>query len=264
MKPKTLALILVISVLALVGSYVVITQFIFPPEQTNGSTSPEDLPLATSTSSMIFEEETRSGMDGLIDIYYPRASDGVSDDALETFNTRLEQDIIKIENDFIPEAEDAMEAAEEDSLMIGLNISYRTPSSTGRLQSVILDGYQSLGGAHGLPFNRTYVFDIEDGNFISWKDLFEPNTNPLEQFATYSRKELSTREFVGDDKEWLEEGSAPIADNYQNIFVSDEGLTIIFSAYQVAPYVAGPQEVTIPWSELKGLKAKYAPPDTMR
>ena len=257
MKNRTLSLVLIIAFAAGLGGYVVLTRFVFPPDAMR--------PLAQETNSdasaahMAFEEEARSGMDGLMDVYYPRASDGVSEEMLETFNLRLEKDVLNIENEFIPEAEDALEAAEEDALMVGLNVSYRVPTSTSRLQSVVLDGYQSLGGAHGLPFNRTYIFDTQTGKFLNLEDLFEPNANPLTQLSTFARQELMTREFVRDDPEWVEGGIAPIAENYQNTYISDEGLTVIFGAYQVAPYVAGPQEVTVPWSELEELETGFFP-----
>jgi hypothetical protein len=42
-------------------------------------------------------------------------------------------------------------------------------------------------------------------------------------------------------------------ENYRNWNITPDGLMITFDEYQVAPYAAGPQTVTVPYSELRGL-----------
>ena len=55
------------------------------------------------------------------------------------------------------------------------------------------------------------------------------------------------------NNEIINSGTAPQADNFRVFFPSEAGFKILFNEYQVAPYVAGPQEIVIPYSALKGV-----------
>jgi hypothetical protein len=46
------------------------------------------------------------------------------------------------------------------------------------------------------------------------------------------------------------EGASAKLENYRNWLVKRQGLEITFDPYQVGPYVAGPQYVTIPYKAL--------------
>ena len=56
----------------------------------------------------------------------------------------------------------------------------------------------------------------------------------------------------GEDlpNEMIDEGAKAVPENYRNWLVKPEGLEITFDPYQVGPYVAGPQYVTIPYKAL--------------
>ncbi|MCZ2121538.1 MAG: RsiV family protein [Anaerolineales bacterium] len=77
------------------------------------------------------------------------------------------------------------------------------------------------------------------------------NADPLPTLAEYCKTELAKRE-IGFDDVFLQ-GAEPTPDNYRNWNISVEGLVVTFDEYQVAPYAAGPQVVTIPFSVLKEL-----------
>ena len=53
--------------------------------------------------------------------------------------------------------------------------------------------------------------------------------------------------------ESIESGAGPTAKNYDSWTITKKGLGITFDAYQVGPYVAGPQYVLVPYSALKEL-----------
>jgi hypothetical protein len=92
---------------------------------------------------------------------------------------------------------------------------------------------------------RTLVFDFQKKRALTLDDVFLPDQDYLTKIADYSRQMLSTR-----DNLFFEERAAPAAENYSNWLLTSEGFTIIFDVYQVAPYVYGPQQVIIPYSEL--------------
>jgi hypothetical protein len=53
------------------------------------------------------------------------------------------------------------------------------------------------------------------------------------------------------DDESIRTGAGPNPRNYQSWTITRKGLGINFDAYQVGPYVAGPQFVVVPYSAIK-------------
>ena len=49
----------------------------------------------------------------------------------------------------------------------------------------------------------------------------------------------------------ITEGAGPTSKNYESWTITKKGLGINFDSYQVAPYVAGPQFVMVPYSAIK-------------
>ncbi len=111
-----------------------------------------------------------------------------------------------------------------------------------------MEGYVS-GSAHPYHLTQTVNYDLGKGKDIALIDLFQPSTNYLGAMATYCTTELSSRN-IGFENGFTE-GAGPTPDNYRNWNITNDGLLITFDEYQVAPYAAGPQTVTVPYSELK-------------
>ena len=62
------------------------------------------------------------------------------------------------------------------------------------------------------------------------------------------------------DVDYIRQGVTPEALNFQSYAIEGDALVLIFPPYQVAPYAAGTQEVSIPLSQLKEiLKPAYQP-----
>ena len=103
------------------------------------------------------------------------------------------------------------------------------------------------GGAHGLEASKTFSFN-EQGKLINLSDLYTDQTKGLMLVSNYTQKQLAQRGF---DQKWVSEGAGATVENYQNFIVTDDGLTILFDPYQVAPYASGPQTVDVPYSVFK-------------
>ncbi|HXF86296.1 MAG TPA: DUF3298 domain-containing protein [Anaerolineales bacterium] len=104
------------------------------------------------------------------------------------------------------------------------------------------------GAAHPYHYSTTLNYDLEQGGKLSFDQLFLPDANYLEVISSYCIAELSKRDigfYAG-----FEQGAEPIAENYRNWNISNEGLMITFDEYQVAPYAAGPQIVIVPYPVL--------------
>lgn len=113
------------------------------------------------------------------------------------------------------------------------------------------------GAAHPFHYSLTLNYDLEQGRKLSLGDLFAEDAKYLKTISSYCIAELSRRDigFYGG----FERGAEPTAENYRNWNITNEGLLITFDEYQVAPYAAGSQAVTIPYSELRPLINQQGP-----
>ncbi len=122
---------------------------------------------------------------------------------------------------------------------------YQVLSPPGNLLSILLQFSLYMdGAAHPFSYSKTYTFDIENGQSLALNDLFT-TPDALPWIATYCQAELASRD-IG----YFGSGAEPTPENYRNWNLTATGLQITFDPYQVAPYAAGPQTVTIPYSDL--------------
>ncbi len=112
------------------------------------------------------------------------------------------------------------------------------------------------GGAHPNSNSFTLNFDLKTGREISIGDLFKPNSKYLQVLSTYCVQELKKEVEEASDDEWIRNGAGPKAENYRSWNISKNGIVVNFDAYQVAAYVAGPQEVVVPFAELRSIFGK--------
>ena len=66
------------------------------------------------------------------------------------------------------------------------------------------------------------------------------------------QKQSKAKENILDD-ESIKDGAGPNPKNYQSWTITKQGLGVNFDAYQVGPYVAGPQFVLVPYTAIKDL-----------
>ncbi len=113
------------------------------------------------------------------------------------------------------------------------------------------------GAAHPFHYSRTLNYDLEQGRKLSLGDLFAEDAKYLKAISSFCIAELSRRDigFYGG----FERGAEPTTENYRNWNITNEGLLITFDEYQVAPYAAGAQAVTIPYGELRPLINQQGP-----
>jgi hypothetical protein len=129
------------------------------------------------------------------------------------------------------------------------DLRYKLVSPPGPIFSLqlVIEGMTD-GAAHPYHVTISYNFNLETGREIALNDLFLPAASPLPVIADYSKKELAKRD-IGF--EMFAAGADPKPENYTVWNISADGLVIFFNEYQVAPYVAGPQTVVIPFAELQ-------------
>jgi hypothetical protein len=126
--------------------------------------------------------------------------------------------------------------------------------------SILLDfSVYYAGAAHPGHYAITVVWDAGRGRALTTRDLF-PATAEWEQVVSREVIPILERD-LGDmaDPSWIQEGAGPLAENFTRWALVEEGLIVFFDPYQVAPYAAGPQAVTIPRAEFADVAAPAGP-----
>ena len=132
-----------------------------------------------------------------------------------------------------------------------LNVTYTLLAQMDDLWSFkIAFDFYSDGAAHPGLYSVTLNYDLGQGRELALSDLFLPNSNYLEAISNYCIAELSKQPFFEGP---FAEGAQPTLENYRNWNITPDGLLITFDEYQVAPYAAGPQTVTVPYDRLQEL-----------
>lgn len=134
-----------------------------------------------------------------------------------------------------------------------------TAYRTGSLISIAADYYSYLGGAHPNDVYFSWNFDLDSSTFLSIPELAtDPQAFTLavadmievqagERFASEPEYEgLSISDIYWDNyRETIEKWGSDYAASFDA-----DGLTVIFSAYELASYANGPQEFHIPYAAL--------------
>ncbi|MBO7163784.1 MAG: DUF3298 and DUF4163 domain-containing protein [Spirochaetaceae bacterium] len=155
-------------------------------------------------------------------------------------------------DDFITEAQLNSQMVEEYGQPFTFETQWKVPLNNEECTSVLLTAYQFTGGANGLEQIASFTWNKITQNLIPLESflplvLKKPT---LEALAAVCREELTSALSAENDtilQQMILEGTEPVAGNYQIFTISEEGLTIYFQKYQVAPGSAGTQAVLIPY-----------------
>ncbi|MBN2363593.1 DUF3298 and DUF4163 domain-containing protein [candidate division WOR-3 bacterium] len=120
--------------------------------------------------------------------------------------------------------------------------------------SMAYNYYEYTGGAH--PNSWTYFlnFDLSTGKPIRFEEIFTRD----EIVEINKRAEIIFRDTYGLDPEGSLDEAGYWFDNDKfslntNFAVQKNSLLFLFNSYEIAPYVAGPSEVEIPYNEIEDL-----------
>ena len=144
-----------------------------------------------------------------------------------------------------------------------LNADYEIPYLTNDLVSVRIRFETYSGGAHGMSYTRVVNARLSDGEIIDTEGLFLDGKQGLQWLSQYCATDLKRQ--YGPDyealKKFVDDGTAPTADNFTSVSLEPSGLVVSFDPYQVGPYAAGPREVHIPAGEVQSMLAVTLSPD---
>jgi len=141
----------------------------------------------------------------------------------------------------------------DDRLPFEFYVSFDVSYTNKYFVSVVLYTYYYMGGAHGSTLCYSFNYDLDNNKNLKLSDLFEGNY--LNIISDYCIKEI-IKDDEYSDAEWVKEGAAPKAENFEAFTLTEKALVIHFQQYQVLPYVAGMPDVLIPQSVLKSVTRK--------
>ena len=113
----------------------------------------------------------------------------------------------------------------------------------------------SMGGT-GNAYVVGYIFDRRSGAELALSDLFVDESY-LGRLSDLTREALAKRvseEELASNLDWVEDGTAPTAVNFDNILIRPDGTFLVrFDKYQVAAGVEGIVEVALPLADIADL-----------
>jgi uncharacterized protein YecT (DUF1311 family) len=133
-----------------------------------------------------------------------------------------------------------------------LDVTYEVARNDAAMFAVVFTHGSYTGGAHPNSHTRTFNFLMPDGVEVELPELFTPRG--MAQISDDAVAQLSKRLLAQEmsDADWIKRGAGPNGRNFRSFVLKADVLTLYFDAYQMAPYVAGPQEATMARAKLKG------------
>ena len=195
-----------------------------------------------------------------IEAQYPQIS-GSTEARITRFNLQakslVSKKISEFKKDMAERAAEADEPPGDSDMRSDLGIGYDIALANDDLVSVGfgIGGY-SRGAAHPNSYTEAINYDLKNGKTLKLADLFKPSSSYLKAISAYCINDLKKQaKAQGPDSaltnDWIQTGAAAKAENYKSWTITKKGLAITFDAYQVGPYAAGPQFVSIPYSAVK-------------
>lgn len=142
------------------------------------------------------------------------------------------------------------EASPEDKTQYELLGKYTVSRPSAAAVSITYELWTYTGGAHGNLDIITLNYATENGNMLDLEHIFQDVEQALELMSTYSYTVLSAELEDGHSSTMLKSGTSPDNENFSTLTLLPTGIIIHFQPYQVAPWSAGPQKVSMSLEDL--------------
>ena len=147
-------------------------------------------------------------------------------------------------------------ADEQDTEMLPLNYSmyssmHELSFFDGRYLSFCQNSNSYMGGAHGMPWQDGYTFDMETGQRLKLKDIVGNSEEEFKAIAVRYYADLIEEEpdlYWSDALSYVEEKVS--LEWEREFYLTENGICLSFGVYELASYAAGYSEVCIPYQEL--------------
>lgn len=189
-----------------------------------------------------------------IDVAYPRLPG--NDPSVQAANAAIAGQIDELLRGFRGDYQEFVRGeGDHEGAPWQLLIEYEPVYTSARFWSVGLSFYHFSGGAHGGTAHVPLVLSRATGERIPPAGLFREDADWVTVLADASFADLTGRVAFSEDDDWLRDGTAPVADNYQVLLPREDGLQVTFEQYQIGPYAIGFHQVLIPYPQLSEVLA---------
>lgn len=174
---------------------------------------------------------------------------GKTDPKIDAFNKAVADLVKKTIDGFKDDVTKTEAGTKPDPSLPGsfIQLTYTLITVNSGLISIQFDVfYYYTGAAHPGSYSDSINYDLKAGIVLTLADLFAPDAKYLDVISAYCIKSLKDA-----DRLDFPEGADPKPENYRSWTITENGLRIVFDAYQVAPYAAGPQLCAVPYATLK-------------
>lgn len=179
-----------------------------------------------------------------ISIHYPEFGIPAVDAEIMKYVTTGQEEFKKA---FTP-IDDTLRDAFPEGAKGSLTITFEIRKSKG-ITTVVFRGSEYTGGAHPNPFINT-IHISDDGKLLDLNDMF--TVSPEVYLETLSKRATEQlKKDYGDG--FFEEGATSNPENWNQWYIEDGKLVILFTVYQVTAYANGEPELLVPLSELKAI-----------
>lgn len=190
--------------------------------------------------------------------------------AQNAFNTEMNNVLAGLESEAAQMAAEAKELYAENGTSVFLNGSYwtnelsltQTYMTEGELLSIAAENYTYYGGVHPNSATRAWSFDLTTGEFLTL-DALASEEGDLQGNSLQESIYWNIYEQIA--QKGLSEGYFDDYDSYLQDFptlatlnFTENGLTVTFDQYVIAPYAAGPQVFSVPYSEFYNALSEHA------
>lgn len=224
-------------------------------EQNGGQTDlpPQALEIAERTESRRITAEDGTELVGM-DVSLPEVK-GDSDAAQvinEYYERIYQKDLLVCEDELADMARDFYAEAKDSFTPFNFSQSFLIKTNNEKYIAVVRSTDQYTGGVHGNYIISCDNFDPKTGAKLSLADLF---TADSEAYTEVIYSEIENQIEQHDFDEFYENYSEALRTDFnpEDFFVGETGITFVYQIYSLAPFAAGEQYFTVPFSAFGGM-----------
>lgn len=127
-------------------------------------------------------------------------------------------------------------------------IKARVDYQSDSIINIKLNNYMFTGGAHGYEGNRSLIFNAKTGRSLTSDQILKDK----KAFTAFAEKKFRSKFNIPAGKSINITGLMFENDKFilpQNIFYTDNGLLLLYNAYEIGSFADGAKELLIPYSE---------------
>jgi hypothetical protein len=191
-----------------------------------------------------------TGVGGQIPIHYELKIPQLKQESAEAINARL---VLTCQT-LLSQMQERMRKGEDDRtepIVTGhylYQADYRITYYTENYCCILIEEYENKGGAHGMPYRESLIFNRCTGEEVRGNQLFAVSSEKRKKLKEQAFRKLIT----ASPKDYWDNALQTICeeDSDTNYYLTDSGTTFYYPPYELAPYAAGYVEATVPYSQL--------------